>query len=66
VPNYAAFQVDIHRKMANLLYAAGRYAETEASIRKALGARAGNYREALELSAELYRELADSAGYQAG
>ena len=24
------------------------------------------YREALELSAELYRDLADSAGYQAG
>ncbi len=35
-------------------------------IRKVLGAGAGNYREALELSAELYRELADSAGYQAG
>jgi hypothetical protein len=35
-------------------------------IRKVLGGRAGSYREALELSAELYRELADSAGYQAG
>jgi hypothetical protein len=35
-------------------------------IRKVLGGAAGSYREALELSAELYRELADSAGYQAG
>jgi hypothetical protein len=35
-------------------------------IRKVLGGSAGSYREALELSAELYRELADSAGYQAG
>jgi hypothetical protein len=35
-------------------------------IRKLLGGGAGSYREALELSAELYRELADSAGYQAG
>ncbi len=35
-------------------------------IRKVLGGKAGSYREALELSAELYRELADSAGYQAG
>jgi hypothetical protein len=35
-------------------------------IRKVLGGRAGSYREALELSAELYRELADSAAYQAG
>ena len=35
-------------------------------IRKVLGGQAGSYREALELSAELYRELADSAGYQAG
>ena len=34
-------------------------------IRKVLGGSAGSYREALELSAELYRELADSAGYQA-
>jgi hypothetical protein len=35
-------------------------------IRQVLGAEAGSYREALELSAGLYRELADSAGYQAG
>ena len=35
-------------------------------IRKVLGGSAGSYREALELSAELYLELADSAGYQAG
>jgi len=34
-------------------------------IRKALGGASGSYREVLELSAELYRELADSAGYQA-
>jgi hypothetical protein len=34
-------------------------------IRKALAGASGSYREALELSAELYRELADSAGYQA-
>jgi hypothetical protein len=35
-------------------------------IRKVLGSAAASYREALELSAELYGELADSAGYQAG
>jgi len=35
-------------------------------IRKVLGGSPGSYREALELSAELYRELAASAGYQAG
>ena len=34
-------------------------------IRRILGESPGTYREALELSAELYRELADSAGYQA-
>jgi hypothetical protein len=35
-------------------------------IRQVLGAGARSYREALELSAGLYRELADSAGYQSG
>ena len=35
-------------------------------IRKVLGGEAGSYREALQLSVELYGELADSAGYQAG
>jgi hypothetical protein len=34
-------------------------------IRRILGGSPGTYREALELAAELYRELADSAGYQA-
>jgi hypothetical protein len=33
-------------------------------IRKVLGGASGGYRETLALSAELYRELADSAGYQ--
>jgi hypothetical protein len=34
-------------------------------IRKVLGGTSSTFREVLELSAELYRELADSAGYQA-